>query len=115
MRRRLARSLALAGYFGLLTLVTAWHAWLAPSARLPVSLVLLLTAVPLLVPLRGLLYGRPRSHVWAALLSLPYFVHGVGETFAAGQWLSLGALETILSLTLFFAATLYARWAVTTT
>ena len=110
MKLILARWLALAGYFGLLGLMLAWHAWQAPSGRFPVSLVFLITAVPLLLPLRGLLHGRPRAHIWAAFLSLPYFVHGVGEAFAdpAGRW--LGLLEIAFSLTLFFAASLYARW-----
>ncbi len=111
MRSRVARAFALTGYFSLLAVVLAWHVWLYPSTRLPVSLVLMFTAVPLLVPLRGVLHGRPRAHLWAALLSLAYFVHGVGETMAnpAERW--LGLAEVGSSLLLFFSATLFARWA----
>jgi len=111
MKLRVARALALTAYFCLLILMLAWHAWLFPSARLPVSLMLLITAVPLLVPLRGILHGRARSHLWAAFLSLVYFVHGVGEAMAnpAERW--LGLTEIASSLLLFFGATLYARWA----
>ena len=113
VKRRLARALALTGYFGLLGLMTAWLAWIAPSARFPVSLVLVIAVFPLLLPLRGLLHGRPRAHAWAAFLSLPYFVHGVGEAYAGTgeRWLAL--LEVALSLGLFFGASLYVRWSAT--
>jgi len=111
----LARWLTLAGHLGLLALTLAWHAWLAPSVYFPVSLVVLVMAGPLLLPLRGLLHGRPRSHLWAAFLSLLYFIHGVGEAVANPEqrWLALG--EVGLSLILFFAATLYVRWAAAAT
>ena len=101
--------LTLASYFALLALMLIWHAWLFPSAYFPTSLVLFVTAVPLLLPLRGLLHGRPRSHIWAALLSLLYFVHGVGEAFASPQQRWLGFLEILLSLTLVLSASLYVR------
>jgi uncharacterized membrane protein len=110
VRQRLARALALSGYFGLLALMTAWLAWIAPSAHLPVSLALVLAVFPLLLPLRGLLHGRPRAHIWAAFLSLAYFVHGVGEAFAGTDERWLGAVEVALSLALFFGASLYVRW-----
>jgi uncharacterized membrane protein len=111
MKLRIARAVVLTAYFFLLLLVLAWHAWLFPAPHVPVSLMLLITAVPLLVPLRGVLHGRARSHLWAAFLSLVYFVHGVGEAMAnpAERW--LGLAEVASSLLLFFAATLYARWA----
>jgi uncharacterized membrane protein len=114
VKARLARGLALGGYFGLLALMTAWLVWIAPSAHLPISLVLVVAVFPLLLPLRGLLHGRPRAHVWAAFLSLPYFVHGVGEAFAGTDERWLGVVEVGLSLTLFFGASLYARWQVAT-
>ena len=108
---RLAHWLALGGHLGLLILTLAWHAWLAPSPYFPVSLVILVLVAPLLVPLRGLLSGRPRSHLWAAFLSLLYFIHGVGEAVANPAQRGLALAEIGLSLTLFFSATLYARWA----
>jgi uncharacterized membrane protein len=111
MKLPVARWVALVAYLALLALTLVWHAWLAPSVYFPVSLVVLVMAGPLLLPLRGLLHGRPRSHLWAAFLSLLYFTHGVGEAVAnpSQRWPALA--ETVLSLALFFAATLYVRWA----
>ncbi len=101
--------LVLTSYFALLLLTVVWHTWLFPSVYFPTSLVLMVTALPLLLPLRGLLHGRPRSHIWAALLAMLYFTHGVGEAFASPQQRWLGVLEILLSLTLVFSASLYVR------
>lgn len=110
MRRRIGQTLALGSYLGLVALMTAWCTWLAPSAHFPVSLVLVITVFPLLLPLRGVLHGRIRAHLWATYLILLYFIHGVGVAYAdtAERW--LGLAEIVLSLTFFFSASLYARW-----
>ena len=53
---------------------------------------------------------RRRSPLWAAFVSLLYFIHGVGEAVANPDQRWLGLTEIGLSLLLFFAASLYARW-----
>ncbi len=107
----LARTLTLSAYFNLLILVTVWHAWLYPSAYFPVALVLLVTAVPLLLPLRGLLHGRPASHLWTSFLMLLYFMHGVVEATANPVQRFPALLEVLFSLLVFLAAAFYTRWA----
>lgn len=105
------RLLALAAHLALLGLVLAWYAWLAPPARAPVPLALALVAAPLLLPLPGLLRGRPYTHAWTSFLALPYFALGV-DAVAAGVrpgWLGWAAVTA--SLTLFAAAVGYARLA----
>jgi len=107
---RLFRTLMLIGYFGLLTLLTAKFTILGNGSGFPVALTLLILVAPLLLPLRGLLRGRPRSHLWACFLSLFYFSAGVFN--AAGEpaqpWIPL--LEIILSVLLFMGALLYLRF-----
>ena len=68
---------ALTGYFGLFGVLLLWYAWLEPSSRLPTALVLILLVGPLLMPLRGLLHGRPYTHAWTSFLALFYFTVGV--------------------------------------
>lgn len=104
---RTAYWIALSGYFALLTLVTAWITVLAPPQQFPIALLLIVAAVPLLLPLRGLLHGRPSSANWAAYLSMPYFIHGVMETAANPGLRWLGALEILSSMWLFVGAGLY--------
>ncbi len=88
------------GYFGLLGLWLAWATAFAPARHAPTSLVLGLATLPLLVPLRGMLYDRRGSFIGLGLLSLLYFIHGVGAATDAGQRIQAG-LEIAFSLFLF--------------
>jgi len=99
---RVCRLLALGAYFTLLLLLLNWHTWIAPPTHVPVALVLIVVALPLLAPLRGLLQARPYTHAWTSMLALPYFAIGV-DALAAGVrpgWLGWG---TIAASTLLFA------------
>lgn len=100
-------AVALAGFFGLFILLMLWHTLLAPSAHLPVALMLLITVTPLLLPLQGLLARNPKSCAWMAYISLAYFIHGSIETYVNAQGRLYPALEVTLSLMLFFGATLF--------
>ena len=102
--------LAIGSHLGLLALVVAWHAWLAPPERMPVALVLLVFGIPLLLPLRGLLHGRVRTHGWSLFISLFYFVHGVLEAWAGTDVVRiLGSAEIALALGWFAGSMFYIR------
>ncbi|HPF60309.1 MAG TPA: DUF2069 domain-containing protein [Candidatus Competibacteraceae bacterium] len=102
-------AVALTGYFGLFGLLLLWFAWLEPPHRLPVALVLLILAGPLLLPLRGLLHGRCYTCAWTTFLALFYFT--VGIFYAAGPmsqpWLAW--LEIGFAVLWFLGAILYVR------
>jgi uncharacterized membrane protein len=106
---RMARIATLGGYFGLLLLMLAWHAWLAPPAQAPVALVLMVSAVPLLLPLRGLLHGRRYTHGWTLFLALLYFTHGTVEAWADADVRVYALLEVTFSMVLFVGCILYIR------
>ena len=82
--------LGLLAWATLIALQPVWHAWLFPPLIMPTWLVLLMTTVPLLLPLLAVRDVR-RALLWVGLLSLFYFSHGVAEAWsAAGQrWLAL--------------------------
>jgi uncharacterized membrane protein len=103
-------SLALTGFFGLFALLMLWHTMLSPSPHFPIALVLLVTVTPLLLPMRGLLAGRPKSCAWAAYVSLIYFIHGSAEAYINNSEQLYAVLEILLSLMLFFGATFYVRF-----
>ena len=105
---RLWRITTLVGYFGLFFLLMAWTAWLSPPA-MPVTLVLLLLVGPLLFPLRGILHGRPYTHVWTSFLALFYFAAGVFNAAGAADKPWLAWLEILFSIMLFLGAVFYAR------
>jgi uncharacterized membrane protein len=109
-KSRRAYRVALAAYFGLLLLLWVWHVWLVPPRHWPTALVLAVLLLPLAAPLRGLLHGRPYTFAWTTFLALFYFLHGISEAVGNPPARAYAVLEILLSLTLFVAAMLYARW-----
>ena len=110
-RIAVARWGTLLAHQGLLFWLLVWHVWLAPSPYFPVSLVLLVLLSPLLLPLRGLLYGRPYTHAWTTFLALFYFAYSVGLGFGPSADRPYAWAAVALSCVLFVCAALYARWA----
>lgn len=109
-KTRLAYWVAVSGYFGLIALLLAWQGWLSPPKALPISVALFLLLVPLLFPLRGILYGRAYTFAWASFLSMIYFIHGVVEAYSSPEdrWLALA--EVVLSVAFYTGSMLYARF-----
>ncbi|WP_266169315.1 DUF2069 domain-containing protein [Dyella subtropica] len=91
--------IGLAAWAGLLLLQLVWHGWLFPAQLMPVWLVLLITVVPLLLPLLTLRDVR-RALLWVGIFSLFYFCHGIAEGWSSSseRWLALA--EIILTLLL---------------
>lgn len=100
---------ALTGHFGLFGLLLLWLTWLEPSPQLPVSLALILLVGPLLLPLRGLLHGRPYTHAWTSFLALFYFAVGVFDAAGPMQKPWLAWLEIGFSVLLFLGTMSHAR------
>ena len=100
---------ASASLIALIFLCVLWEAVLAPIK--PGGSLLMLKALPLLLPLFGVLRGRVYTYQWAALLVLAYFCEGVVRAWAEhGASRALAAAETALSVSFFFCAIFYARW-----
>ncbi len=108
-RISLARTVTLLGYFGLLVLVLAWNIWLAPPPKELISLTLLLLAVPLLFPLRGLLHGRAYTHAWAGFIALIYLLHAMVVIYSNPAERYLALMEFVLGMMMFVGAMVYAR------
>jgi len=102
---RLAASVSL---IGLLLLCLAWEMWLAPLR--PGGSLLALKALPLSLPIPGVLNGRRYTYQWSLMLILAYFAEGVARAWSErgpSQWLA--AAEIVLSLAFFVSAVAYAR------
>jgi len=78
--------------------------------ELPRSLQLILFAGPLLLVLMGLLKGRPKTHLFAAVLAIIYFCGGVTNTLEPATRI-YGGLLIIFSFGLFAGGVMFARWA----
>ena len=93
---------------GLIVLCLAWELWLAPLR--PGGSLLALKALPLALPLTGVLRGRRYTYQWASMLILAYFAEGVTRGWSeVGMSRLLSVVEILLSLTFFAAAITYAR------
>ena len=105
---RATRSVAVASLLALFALCLAWELWLAPLR--PGGSWLALKALPLLLPLPGLLRLRMLSYRKTALFIWLYFVEGVVRASGdrpPGNRLAL--LQIALCLVLFAACTLHVR------
>jgi len=103
------QSISSVSLIALIFLCVAWELWLAPIR--PGGSWLVLKALPLLLPLMGILKGRRYTYQWAPMLMLAYFTEGVGRAWSdhgASAWLA-GA-EILLSVVFFLAAIFYAKF-----
>jgi uncharacterized membrane protein len=92
----------------LLALCLAWELWLAPLR--PGGSLVALKALPLALPLPGVIAGRRYTYQWSSLLILAYFAEGATRAWADhGLSRSLAFGELALSLVFFAAAVSYAR------
>lgn len=72
--------------------------------------MLMLKAVPLLVPLFGILHGKRYTYQWASMFILLYFTEGVVRAWSdIGLSAQLAMGEIVLSVLFFVCAIFYAQ------
>lgn len=92
----------------LIFLCLAWESVLAPLK--PQGSLLILKALPLLLPLFGILKGRRYTYQWAGMLILFYFTEGVVRAWSdTGVSSRLALIEIVLSMIFFICAIFYAK------
>ncbi|NGM87903.1 DUF2069 domain-containing protein [Parapusillimonas sp. SGNA-6] len=93
----------------LIALCVAWELKIAPVR--PGGSLLALKALPLLLPLSGVLKGRLYTLQWAAMLILLYFMEGVVRAWSDPSPLSaaMGMAEAVLALIFYLCAIFYLR------
>ena len=106
--RRALRASASTALVALIALCLAWELWLAPLR--PGGSLVALKALPLVLPLMGILAGKRYTYQWSSLFILAYFSEGVMRAWAErGTSQILALAEIVLSLVFFAAAVAYAR------
>ncbi len=113
MQKKIAlyRTLALAGYFGLLLLNLLWFTIISPAIHTPVALILIATLIPLLFPLKGLLHGKPYTYAWSSFLTFYYFFIAVDFAFNNIDDKLYGYIQLFFSVLMFIGCIFYARYA----
>jgi len=102
------RTVAVSSLAALILLCLAWELWLAPLR--PGGSLLALKALPLALPLAGILGGKRYTYQWSSMLILVYLAEGVTRAWSErGTSQLLASMEILLSLLFFAAAVSYAR------
>ena len=105
---RIAQTIASASLIALIFLCVAWELWLAPIRAGGSALAL--KAVPLLLPLFGVLRGKRYTYQWSSMLIFAYFAEGVVRVWSErGSGRVMAVAEIVLSLSFFTAAVWYAH------
>jgi uncharacterized membrane protein len=99
---------ALLSLIALILLCIAWEMVLAPLR--PHGSWLVLKAIPLLLPLRGVWKRDLYTMQWSSMLILLYFAEGIVRGMSDSGWSAmLGWLETALVVSFFACVVLYLR------
>ena len=104
-----ARWLALLSYLGLLAWVTLWQFVLVEERVYGTLFIAIVYILPLLLPLRGIIAGKPYTHAWANFIALYYLMHGFTVLYAepAERWFAV--IELLLVVGMFTGCSVYAR------
>ncbi len=102
------QNICIVSLIALIMLTLAWEGWLAPLR--PGGSALILKAVPLLIPLFGVLHGKRYTYQWSSLLILLYFAEGAVRAWSDhGLSQRLAWMEVVLTVVYFLSAIYYAR------
>ncbi|EHH0748330.1 DUF2069 domain-containing protein [Vibrio vulnificus] len=103
------RYLALFGNLSLLLWVVLWQLALSPHPHLSSTTLAIAWCIPLLLPLPGILVGKPYTHAWANFVLMLYFLHALTILYVDGgeRWLAL--VELLLTTLGFAGNILFAR------
>lgn len=107
--RRICYAGTIVSLVALIALCLAWELWLAPLR--PGGSWLALKALPLLLPLRGVLKRDVYTLQWSSMLILLYLAEGTvrGMSDPAATSALLGWIESALSFAFYLCAILYVR------
>ena len=108
MTPALLQAAASAALVALVFLCLLWESVLSPIR--PGGSLLMLKALPLLLPLFGILRGKIYTYRWAPLLVLAYFCEGIVRAWSErGLSRGLAIAEIMLAMAFVVAASLYVR------
>ncbi|WP_456296869.1 DUF2069 domain-containing protein [Vibrio sp. AK197] len=103
------RLLALVGNLGLLAWVALWQLFVSPHPHLSSLSLAIAWCIPLLLPLPGILAGKPYTHAWANFVLMLYFLHALTLLYVDNGERWLAAIELMLTFCAFIGNTVYAR------
>ena len=93
----------LAAYLGMLAWQLIWHGLLGPPFGTRSVWLTVISCLPLLIPLAGVIRMRYRSMIWAGLLLMLYFTIGVMEVWSNPPQRLPALVQVMLAIFYLFA------------
>ena len=103
------RKLTLTSYLLLIIWLVIWHFFLTIDKTTSTLFTLLLWIVPILLPAKGLIEGKPYTHAWTNFIVMYYLLHGLTAIYVVDGERLYALVEIILCCTLFTGCSFYAR------
>lgn len=103
------RLLALLSHLGLLIWMIVWYFFLPMEAEYSFLFKFLIYILPLLLPLYGIVQGKPYTHAWASFIVLLYFLHGITVIYAEPTQMLYAIIELVLASGMFIGCSAFAR------
>lgn len=103
------RWLALTGNLALIVWIVMWQSTLSTHPHLNPLTMAVVWIIPLLLPLPGILAGKPYTHAWANFVLMLYFIHGFTIVSIDNGERGLAAVELLLTTLAFAGNIFYAR------
>lgn len=103
------RYLALVCHTLLIAWIVIWQFLLTTTHAYSLVFIALMYVVPILLPYKGVIQGKPYTHAWANFVVLFYLMHGCTVAYAvpAERWYAV--IEILLCSGMFIGCAAFAR------
>ena len=103
------RILTLTSYLLLIVWLVVWHFILTIDKPTSTLCTLLFWIMQILLPIKGLIEGKPYTHAWTNFIVMYYLLHGLTAVYAVEGERLYAFVEIILCCALFTGCSFYAR------
>jgi uncharacterized membrane protein len=103
------RRLTLTSYLLLIVWLVVWHFVLTIDKTTSTLFTLLFWLLPILLPSKGLIEGKPYTYAWTNFIVMYYLLHGLTAVYAVEGERLYALVEIILCTLLFTGCSFYAR------
>ncbi|MFT7412802.1 MAG: putative membrane protein [Paraglaciecola sp.] len=103
------RRLTLTSYLLLIIWIALWHFILTIDKTTSTLFTVLFWIVPILLPAKGLIQGKPYTYAWTNFIVMYYLLHGLTAVYAVEGERLYALVEIILCSALFTGCSFYAR------
>ena len=103
------RYLALISHVCLIAWMIMWYFAIPDTSDYSSVFKILFYILPLLLPLYGIVQGKPYTHAWASFIVLLYFLHSITVLYAEPQLMWLAVVELLLASAMFVGCSTFAR------